>query len=154
MSGITIVLGLLFALIMGARAVSDKPLKVGPKLSASDLVGGYTIVAGEKFGVKEPEERILGSTVQFSEDRIVVSDKDKHEVYGATYELEPGEGEGPRRITMTSKLASDEGEVAKGLIEKHGDEIRLIYALPGGQEPTEFKTKEKQLLFVMKSRDK
>ena len=40
------------------------------------------------------------------------------------------------------------------MIEKKGDEIRLIYALPGGEEPTEFGTKEKQLMFVMKNTSK
>ena len=151
MSSITIAPGLFSALIIAAQVASDTPSQAGSKLKASDLVGGYTIVAGEKFGLKEPEERIKGSIVRFTEDRVVVLDKDKNEVYGATYRLEPSEGQGPCRITMTSKLASKEGEVAKGLIEKHGDEVRLIYALPGGPEPTEFKTKDKQLLFVMKN---
>ncbi len=43
---------------------------------------------------------------------------------------------------------------AKGLIEKDGDTVKLIYALPGGEMPTEFKTKEKQLMFVMKNENK
>ena len=51
---------------------------------------------------------------------------------------------------MTSKLETKEDAVAKGLIEKDGDTVRLIYALPDGQTPTEFKTGEKQLMFVMK----
>jgi len=152
MSSITIALGLVSALLVAAQAVGDKPAQAGSGLKASELVGGYTIVSGEKFGTEEPEERIKGSTVRFSDDRVVVTDKDKKEVYGATYELEPGEGK--TRIKMTSKLGSKEGEVARGLIEKKGDEIRLIYALPGGEEPTEFKTKEKQLMFVMKNTNK
>jgi len=152
MSSITITLGLLSALLVAAQAVGEKPEQAGSKLKASELVGGYTIISGERFGLKEPEERIKGSTVRFSDDRVVVTDKDKKEVYGAAYELEPGEG--ATRIKMTSKLGSQEGEVARGLIEKKGDEIRLIYALPGGQEPTEFKTKEKQLMFVMKNVNK
>ena len=41
-------------------------------------------------------------------------------------------------------------EFAKGLIEKEDDTVRIIYALPGGDLPTEFRTKDKQLLFVMK----
>jgi uncharacterized protein (TIGR03067 family) len=154
MLGIAIAIGLLIALLMVAAVVPTAPSRMGSKLVASDLVGVYTIVAGEKFGVKEPEERINGSTVQFSMDRVVVADRDKHEAYGATYQLGPCEDQGPCRITMISKLAADEGEVAKGLIEKHGDGVRLIYALPGGEEPTEFKTKEKQLLFVMRRQNK
>ena len=41
-------------------------------------------------------------------------------------------------------------EIARGLIQKDGDTVRLIYALPTGEVPAGFKTKEKQLLFVMK----
>ena len=44
--------------------------------------------------------------------------------------------------------------MAKGLIEKKGDTVKLIYALPGGETPTEFKTKEKQLMFVLKNERK
>jgi hypothetical protein len=51
---------------------------------------------------------------------------------------------------MTSMLAPTKGETVKGLIEKDGEQLRLIYALPGGAMPKEFKTQEKQLLFVMK----
>jgi uncharacterized protein (TIGR03067 family) len=154
MSSITIALGVFSALLVAVQAVSEKPSQPGSQLKASELAGGYTIVSGEKFGLKEPEERIKGSTVRFSDDRVVVADKDKKEVYGATYELEPGQGQGATRIKMTSKLGSQEGEVARGLIEKKGDEVRLIYALPGGAEPTEFRTGEKQLMFVMKNAGK
>jgi hypothetical protein len=43
-----------------------------------------------------------------------------------------------------------EGMTATGLVKKEGDTITLIYALPGGAAPTEFKTKAKQQMFVMK----
>ena len=44
-----------------------------------------------------------------------------------------------------------EGEVARGLIEKDGETVRLIYALPGGMAPTSFETKAQQLMFVLKN---
>jgi uncharacterized protein (TIGR03067 family) len=131
----------------------------GPTARAGDgdkgpeaLVGGYTIVSGERDGRPEPEERVKGTTAQFSVDRVVVVDKDKKEVYGAAYTLDTSRT--PWRITMTSKLGQQEGEVARGLIEKKGDTLRLIYALPGGGEPTDFHTKDKQLMFVMKTMSK
>lgn len=148
MSTFTIVTGLAAALLIALQAVETSS-KSGSKLTPAELVGGYTIVGGEKFGQKEPEDRINGTTVRFTEDRVVVTDKDKKEVYGATYKLEPGEKS--CRIVMTSKLANEEGQVARGLIEKDGDTVRLIYALPGGEDPTEFKTKERQLMFELKN---
>ena len=54
---------------------------------------------------------------------------------------------------MTSKVEGSAGEVARGLIQQDKDDdyvVRLVYALPTGETPTEFKTKEKQLMFVMK----
>ena len=51
-----------------------------------------------------------------------------------------------------------DGETASttGLIKKEGDTIVLIYALPGGKEPTEFKTKkgDKQQMFWLENKKK
>jgi len=138
MIGLT-VMSLVIAVVPTSRADDLKP---------ADLVGGYEIVSGEKFGVPEPEERIKGSTVRFTEDRVVVMDKEEKEVYGASYELKPGEH--AAKIVMTSKLSDMPDQVALGLVEKKGDEVRLIYAIPGGEAPREFKTKDKQLMFVLK----
>jgi len=147
----TILLGLATALLMGARASATEESQADSQLAPSDLVGAYTVVSGEEFGHKVPDERVAGTTVRFTEDRVVVFDKDQKEVYGATYTLDSGQS--PCRITMTSKLGQPEEAVALGLIEKEGDTLRLIYALPGGDEPTEFKTKERQLLFEMNKTD-
>lgn len=133
------------AMLVGA-ARADEPL------APSDLVGVYDIVSGEKYGVEEPQDRIEGSTVRFTEDRVVVIDKEEHEIYGATYKLEPGETDKPTTIKMVSKLAQNEGEVSFGLVEKNDDRVRLIYALPGAMRPADFKTKDKQLMFVLKKR--
>ena len=51
---------------------------------------------------------------------------------------------------MTSRVESSAGEIARGLVKKEGDTLHLIYALPAGEIPAEFKTREKQLMFVMK----
>ena len=54
---------------------------------------------------------------------------------------------------MTSRVEGTAGEIARGLIQQDKDDdnvVRLVYALPTGELPSEFKTKEKQLMFVMK----
>lgn len=119
--------------------------------SGMKLVGGYTIVAEEKFGQRVPHEQLPSAAVRFTEDTITVTDKDKKETYVATYKLDPGKK--PWAITMVSKIPKS-GEEARGLIEKQGDTVRLIYALPGGATPTGFKTGEKQLMFTMKNLNK
>ena len=116
--------------------------------SPEALVGRYIIVSGEKYGMKEPEARIKGTIVVFTRDEVVVTDKDRKEIYTATYKLKTTTN--PCDITMTSRAKSSTGEIARGLIQKEGDTVRLVYALPTGEIPTGFKTREKQLMFVMK----
>ncbi len=119
---------------------------------AEELIGGYTVVSGEKYGASEPKERIEGTTVRITVDGIIVTTPDKKDAYVSSYKIENSKS--PYRITMTSKLAPSEGEVSHGLIEKEGDTVRLIYSLPGAEAPSDFKTKDKQLMFVMKNENK
>lgn len=128
-----------------------KPVAAGESDKActpEDLVGRYVIVSGEKEGTKEPEERIKGTVVTFSRDSVVVAGKDRKELYSATYTLDSTKS--PSTIIMTSRVESSAGEIARGLIKKEGGALHLIYALPTGEIPSGFKTREKQLMFVMK----
>ncbi len=151
-------LGLAAALAIGSSAFSDDKPKSKISGAPADLLGGYTIVAGEKYGEKEPAERIEGTTVRIADDAIIVLDKEKKEVYAQTYRIDTKSI--PWKITLKSKITpykqDDEGAdvESQGLIAKEGDTVKLIYALPGGPVPTEFKTKEKQLMFVMKNEKK
>jgi uncharacterized protein (TIGR03067 family) len=144
----------LFPLLMSLGVVqqSDSTTKKANKTTTPEsLVGRYVITSGEKEGTKEPEERIKGTTVTFTKEKIIVADKDKKEIYSATYELDTTTT--PSQITMTSRVKDSDGETARGLIEKDKDDenvVRLIYALPTGEIPKEFKTREKQLMFVLK----
>jgi len=131
-----------------AQDVDTTETKADKTFSPEALVGRYLIVSGEKDGSKEPEERIKGTIVTFTKDSVVVADKEKRELYSATYKLDTTKN--PSDITMTSRVESSAGEIARGLIQMEGDKLRLIYALPTGEIPTGFKTKEKQLMFVMK----
>ncbi|HEX3450519.1 MAG TPA: TIGR03067 domain-containing protein [Isosphaeraceae bacterium] len=144
---ITTAVGLstLLAAAVFSQGTSSKPEK---SCTPESLVGRYDIVDGEKEGTKEPAERIKGTTVTVTKDSIVVADKEKKEIYASFYKLDSTTN--PCSITMTSRVESSAGEIARGLIQKDGDTVRLIYALPTGEIPAGFKTKEKQLMFVMK----
>ncbi|MBA4065585.1 MAG: hypothetical protein C0501_18100 [Isosphaera sp.] len=117
-----------------------------------DLTGGYTLVSGERDGHALPPDRIHHTVVRFTGDAVVVTDKDDHETYAARYTLDTSRT--PWRITMTATAAPNSGAVAEGLVEKQGDTIRLVYALPGKPAPTGFETKSGELLFVMENRNK
>ena len=121
--------------------------RAAQKKDAASLEGGYTIVSGEKAGKAIPEGEIKGSIVRFTGDKILGTDKDKKEFFSATYTLDTSKT--PWVINMTSKEPKE--AKATGLVKKEGDTITIVYALPGGEAPKEFKTKDGQQLFVLKS---
>ncbi len=133
-----------------ARLPDDKVKKAAEKKATASLEGGYTLVSGEKDGKAIPEDRIKGSLVKITGDTIVGTDKDKKELFVSKYTLDTTKT--PWAITMTSKDPKE--STAKGLVKKDGDTVTIVYALPGGDTPTEFKTKEKQQLFVLKNLNK
>jgi uncharacterized protein (TIGR03067 family) len=143
--------GVVVALGMALATVAQKPSpdNVRPadeKKEAVKLDGTYTIVSGEEDGKAIPDERIKGAVVRFTGDAILGTDKDKKEFFSATYKLDSSKT--PWVIDMTSKRPKE--ATATGLVKKDGDTLTIIYALPGGDAPKEFKTKEKQQMFVLK----
>lgn len=139
------------ALALGAGGVLLAQEK--PKSALADdkaLEGTYMIVSGEEDGKAIPAERIKGSLVRFTADRVVGTDKEKKEFFAANYTLETSKT--PWVIKMKS-TAPKEAE-ATGLVKKDKDTLTLIYALPGGESPKDFKTGAKQQLFVLKMADK
>jgi uncharacterized protein (TIGR03067 family) len=132
-------------------ALAAGPARAQAPLKPSELMGHYIIVGGEREGAVIPPERLKGVTVQFTEGTVTLTPADRKQTYTATYKLSPSRQPGVARIEMTSRVAGDQKRQAKGLIARDPDgTIRLIYALPGGEEPTEFHTKPEQHLFVIK----
>ena len=113
----------------------------------TDLTGGYTLVSGERDGRPIPHDHVSDTVVRFTGDAVKVTHKERGDSYSATFKLD--ETTTPWGVTMTSTTAGYEGEVALGLVEKQGDTVKLIYALPGKPAPTDFSTKAGELLFVM-----
>jgi uncharacterized protein (TIGR03067 family) len=142
----TLIAAGLFALAVSVTTADDKK----PDDKATKLEGGYTIVSGEKAGKAIPENEIKGSIVRFTGDKILGTDKDKKEFFSADYTLDTSKT--PWVIKMTSKQPKE--ATTTGLIKKDGDTITVIYALPGGETPKDFKTKDNQQLFVLKNMNK
>lgn len=132
------------AAVFAAVVVADdkKPVEL-----ATQLEGTYTIVSGEKNGNPIPEGEITGSVVRFSKDRVTGTDKDTKEFFAASYTLDTATK--PYRIKMKSETPKGNVETT-GIIEVTHTGVRICYALPEGTEPTEFKTKNKQQMFVLK----
>jgi len=135
----------LLALGAGVTARAEEEDK-----AAKSLEGGYTLVSGEKDGKPIPEERIKGGIVRFTGDKITGTDKDKKEFFAANYTLDTAKKPWVIQMKSTSPKEAD----ATGLVKKEGDTITIIYALPGGEAPKEFKTGAKQHMFVLKNLNK
>lgn len=147
-----------FASVCGLASAEDKT-KPGDKPPA--LNGSYTIVSGEENGKPIPKERIEGALIVFTDKTVVGTDKDKKQFFSSTYTIDSSKT--PWVITMTDagrgakpddKKPDDKKQSASGLIKVDGEMVTVIYALPGGKAPTEFKTADMQQMFVMKRADK
>lgn len=130
-------------LCLAATARTDEK----DKADKVSLEGTYTITKGERAGKAIPKEEIEGTVIVFTKDKVVTTGKDKKELYAATYTLDTS-GK-PHKINMTS-ISPKRDEKAAGVVKVDGDTLTICYALPGGDTPTEFKTKDKQQCFVLK----
>ncbi|ALA59278.1 TIGR03067 domain-containing protein [Nitrospira moscoviensis] len=111
------------------------------------LTGEYRIVSGERNGAAIDPKELDDAVITIGESTITAYDKERKETFAATYTLETKRK--PWEITMTSTQAPQTGVVTKGLIEADKDKVKLVYALPDGKPPTEFKTGEQQQMFVL-----
>lgn len=135
----------LFGAFAGTGLAEDKKKEADLKLD-----GTYQIVSGEEGGKPLPGDHWKGATVTFKGDKVYGTDKDKKEFFAAQFTIDVSKK--PYHIMMVNTVPKS-GEKASGVISVDGDTVKLAYNLPGGEPPTDFKTKEKQHLFVLK-RDK
>lgn len=147
-------LSMVSLLLIGANLVAAEKVAADKKPAANadsnKLAGAYHIVSGERNGQPIPADRLRQINVRISKDKFTTLDQDEKEIYVATYTIDKSKA--PWRISMTATVTPDktQGMTAHGLIEQKEDNVRLIYALPGGAEPASFKTADKQQLFVLK----
>jgi uncharacterized protein (TIGR03067 family) len=114
------------------------------------LEGQYTVTGGERNGQALPPESINGWTFRFTNDKLVGATKDGSAFITADYTCDAAKTPSPIVLKITE--GTNKGKEMNGLVEKKGDTVRIIYAEPGGEKPTEFKTKPNQTMFVLKAR--
>jgi uncharacterized protein (TIGR03067 family) len=112
------------------------------------LDGQHQIVSGERDGKALAEADIKGTTFRFTGDKVVGATKDGTEFLAADYTLDSDKT--PCVIVMKLTAGTDKGKELKGLVERKEDTIRIIYAGPGAEAPTEFKTKQNQAMYTLK----
>ena len=136
-SGLALVI--LFFVVSACTGRSDQP--------KADLTGEYRIVSGERNGAPIDQGELTDTSIYINDKTIIAYDKDRKEMFAVTYTLETKQD--PWHITMVSTKAPEVGAVSKGLVEADQSKVKLIYALPNGQPPTDFKAGQQQQMFVM-----
>lgn len=132
--------GLFAAAVTAQEQRRDKPS------DDANFVGTYTVVSAERDGKSLPDDRTVGMVFTFEKDRVKGVDKDKKEFLDATYTIETASRPWVIRFKATLPKATE----STGLIEKDKETVRLIYALPDGATPGEFKTKPRQLMVTLR----
>jgi uncharacterized protein (TIGR03067 family) len=131
----------------------DVPEKVvSEKEAIKQLQGDYRIVSGATSGKQILPDRLAGITVKVTEKTITTYDGDRNAKFSAAYRLDTQKR--PWRITMTTTTKADakeqsNPETSEGLLDIGETQVKLIYALPNGDTPKDFKAGERQQLFVL-----
>jgi uncharacterized protein (TIGR03067 family) len=152
----TIILTAFAVVLAGASADDPKPKQTekppAQPVIKQSLEGTYTILSGDREGKPIPLAEIDGSTVVVTKNVILGTDKDKKEFFAANYTID--QAKTPVTISMTWKTPVKDGksveETVPGLVKWDMDKVMIVYALPGGKPPTEFKAGERQNLLVLR----
>jgi uncharacterized protein (TIGR03067 family) len=112
------------------------------------LDGTYVATSGEREGKPITEDQLKGVTFRFDGEKLTITDRTGKEIHKCTHTVDTAAK--PWKITMKMTDSSNQEKTAVGLIEKSGDTVKFIYPLAGGETPTEFKTKDKQEMYVLK----
>jgi uncharacterized protein (TIGR03067 family) len=131
--------------VVAVLAFSQLPVYADEK---PQLEGQHQIVSGERDGKPMDEAVIKGATFRFAGEKVTAATKDGTAFLTAEYTLDASKK--PCVIVMKLTEGTDKGKELKGLIERTGETIRIVYAAPGAEAPTEFKTKANQAMYTLK----
>jgi len=113
------------------------------------LEGQHAIVAKEQNGAALNETDFKGATIRFTDGKLVGAKKDGTEFLTADYTIDSNKK--PCAIVLKVTSGSNNGKDMQGLIERKDNTIRLVFAYPNGEQPTEFKTKENQVMYTLQA---
>jgi uncharacterized protein (TIGR03067 family) len=143
----------LFALTCTALFAAEPAVKVkvgrDQPLTTAMLAGTYTIESAQKGDDKTPADKLEGTVVTFTGNTIVAVDRDKNEMYAATFKLDSSKT--PATIHMISTMPEAKGAKANGLVQREGNIVKLIYAMPDeGEMPSKFEPGKGQRMMTLK----
>lgn len=140
----------LLALAASARSQDD-----AAKKDLKGMEGTWAVTFLEKDGEKVSEEQNKKADV-----KLVVKDA-KYTIYFGEMKLATGLvkldlTKKPKQIDAVAEDGPTKGKAMPGIYELKGDEMRVCFAQPGGERPTEFRTRagSGQVLITYKRREK
>jgi len=135
-------------LAAASAAPQDNPVRPDPPAEKTNpYEGTYAVVSGEEDGKPIPPERVEGALVKITKDTISGTDKNGQEFFAANYTVDATDT--PPRMKLRQKGAKESAAVF-ALAELKEPNLKIVYNLPGGPLPKEFKTVKGQHMFVLK----
>ncbi len=118
-----------------------------PKKEAEKFAGTWGVVAAERDG--QPHDKIKNDKLVIAADKITIKTSSGDE--DATFTVDPAKK--PKTIDVKP---GKENVTIQGIYEIDGDNLKLCFAGPGGERPTDFTTKEgsKRMLITLKREKK
>jgi uncharacterized protein (TIGR03067 family) len=125
----------------------EKKPPVKPEPFAPGFIEGeYAITSGTHDGIPFEPDLVRDVVVRVSGDRIVATRRDRSELLNAAYKLDNKKF--PWAVEM--KMTVPKEGTTSGLAVRAGDELTLVYSLPGEEAPKDFKTEKGQVMLVMR----
>jgi uncharacterized protein (TIGR03067 family) len=145
MKSVILLAGCILLLAESPLGVADQ--KKEDKFDAAKLVGTWKYVSGEKDGQKLDKDRLKDQTLVITKEALTLRGE---ATFVMKYELDSKKKPLGIKLTMTESPFGA-GAMANGVIELTGDELKICYALMGGEAPKKFEAKEgsRHHLFVL-----
>jgi uncharacterized protein (TIGR03067 family) len=125
---------------------SFSPAAKGGDAKDGDSIGGTWLPSTAELGGKMfPDEVRKSIKLVLKDDKYTVTVGDR--VDQGTVKLNPAAN--PKELDITGTEGPNKGKKILAIYERDGDTLRICYDLSGKTRPTEFKTKEGTLLFLV-----
>ncbi len=134
----------LFATLV--MVVSISSLAWGDDAKKDTLDGTWLPSSAELGGKKFPDEARKSIKLVIKDDKYTVT-VEKQGTDEGTVKLMPSAT--PKAMDITGAKGPNKGKTFRAIYEHKGDTLRVCYDLSGKERPTEFKTKEGTLLFLV-----